>query len=225
MLSINDSQPSVGTNLWDALVQLRRPDASVRIWANALCINQDDLDERSRHVHSMGQIYAGAEEVLIWLGKARGSSETLKDVCDLVANSARLTLGERRSKLPALWDSFSRSWFSRLWVLQEAALAPKATLVLGDERCDLGIFRLVIWDDVRAALNESQEVKLHIVEGNTTLNVLNVFNLVHLLDCQIHHNPNSYEQLVYDCMMRACSDPRDHLSPAYVNVIMKGEVM
>ena len=206
---INDSVCYVGRNLWDALVHLRRSDASVRIWADALCIDQDDLDERSRQVQRMGEVFARAEEVFIWLGKARGHSKTLKDAYDWVANSSRLAQDERRSKLLAFWDLLSRPWFSRLWVLQEAALARKATIVLGEERCDLAVLRLMVWDD--PGVEEIQEAFLRQLKESPTLHIVNISSLVHLLECLRGRSQTSFESLVYDCMRRACIDPRDHI--------------
>jgi hypothetical protein len=63
-----DFSLSVGTNLFPALHQLRDPRESKRLWADAICINQSDLDERRRQVLLMRQIYTGAEETWIWLG-------------------------------------------------------------------------------------------------------------------------------------------------------------
>jgi hypothetical protein len=50
-----------------------------RLWADAVCINQDDLQERISQVELMSFIYAGAHRVLSWLGweegKERGEGE------------------------------------------------------------------------------------------------------------------------------------------------------
>ena len=39
------------------------------IWADAVCINQQDLLERSQQVQIMGDIYSSARNVVIWLGE------------------------------------------------------------------------------------------------------------------------------------------------------------
>lgn len=39
----------------------------LRLWADAVCINQRDLDERARQVRLMGNIYSGAELVVCWM--------------------------------------------------------------------------------------------------------------------------------------------------------------
>lgn len=38
------------------------------IWIDAICIDQSNMDERSRHVEMMGEIYNLAKRVIIWLG-------------------------------------------------------------------------------------------------------------------------------------------------------------
>ncbi|TVY20647.1 Heterokaryon incompatibility protein 6, OR allele [Lachnellula arida] len=38
------------------------------LWVDALCINQDDMDERNRQVALMGRIYENASQVIAWLG-------------------------------------------------------------------------------------------------------------------------------------------------------------
>lgn len=37
-------------------------------WIDALCVDQDNVSERSHQVNVMGQIYTAACQVLIWLG-------------------------------------------------------------------------------------------------------------------------------------------------------------
>lgn len=43
---------------------------SMRLWADAICINQQDVVEKGFQVPLMREIYSGAEQVLSWLGKA-----------------------------------------------------------------------------------------------------------------------------------------------------------
>lgn len=43
-----------------------------RLWADAICINQQDLPERTAQVELMGRIFAGARRVLAWLGWEEG---------------------------------------------------------------------------------------------------------------------------------------------------------
>lgn len=58
----------IGANLATALVAYRRLDQPRRIWVDAICIRQDDFDERLSQVRMMGDIFRGATQVLCWLG-------------------------------------------------------------------------------------------------------------------------------------------------------------
>ena len=58
----------VTRNLHSALEQLRSRGIREDIWIDALCINQQDDTEKSSQVAMMGEIYAKADEMLIWLG-------------------------------------------------------------------------------------------------------------------------------------------------------------
>ena len=58
----------VNPNLFDALISLRQPDTSRRIWIDALCLNQESPAEKSRQVQKMGKIYGLAKTVSVFLG-------------------------------------------------------------------------------------------------------------------------------------------------------------
>lgn len=57
----------VGVNLFAALQTIRDAERPRMIWADALCINQNDIEERSQQVRKMGTIFESAFKVLIWL--------------------------------------------------------------------------------------------------------------------------------------------------------------
>ena len=57
------------TSLHDALRRFRLPDRPRRLWVDQLCINQDDVHERSQQVQFMNAIYRNASHVLVWLGQ------------------------------------------------------------------------------------------------------------------------------------------------------------
>lgn len=66
---ICDGKPLALTKSIDgALRRIRHPTSQRRLWADQVCINQDDIAERSRQVSLMNAIYKGAEHVLVWLG-------------------------------------------------------------------------------------------------------------------------------------------------------------
>lgn len=72
----------IRSNLAAALRQLRLPYESRTLWADSLCIDQQNDEEKADQVAKMGQIYQSCSGVLVWLG----------------VPSTR-TLGRRRDKL------------------------------------------------------------------------------------------------------------------------------
>ena len=61
---------AVTENLHSALKRLQLPNQPRLIWADAICINQEDIDERGSQVRLMKDIYRRASSVVIWLGEA-----------------------------------------------------------------------------------------------------------------------------------------------------------
>jgi len=62
-------------NLSLALRRLRHPRDDIYLWADSLCINQLDADERTHQVGLMSEIYRQASEVIIWLGEQEREDE------------------------------------------------------------------------------------------------------------------------------------------------------
>ncbi|KAK3308365.1 heterokaryon incompatibility protein-domain-containing protein [Chaetomium strumarium] len=143
-----DGHPfAVTANLLSALRHLRPPATgtsststqSIVLWVDAVCINQSDLDERSQQVAMMRDIYAGAGEVIIWLGEDEEGEAgavfgiiqeleelnrhpRVKDRDDEEVKQTRLQLMRKcASFLFGLAEA--RPWFSRVWILQELAMA------------------------------------------------------------------------------------------------------
>jgi hypothetical protein len=62
-------------NLHSALWHARDRKKRVSLWADAVCINQTDKDERGHQVVQMRSIYRAAAQVIIWLGEATVESD------------------------------------------------------------------------------------------------------------------------------------------------------
>lgn len=69
LIRCNGCWLSIGSNLHDALLERRRRQSTALLWADAICINQEDNREKTRQVRFMREIYAKADPVIIWLGK------------------------------------------------------------------------------------------------------------------------------------------------------------
>jgi hypothetical protein len=68
LITVNGQFFAVTRNLFGGLQRMRKTEIGLTLWADAVCINQDNLDERYQQVQLMGDIYSSAEEVLVWLG-------------------------------------------------------------------------------------------------------------------------------------------------------------
>ncbi|ENH67416.1 Heterokaryon incompatibility protein 6, OR allele [Fusarium oxysporum f. sp. cubense race 1] len=113
----------ISGSLHIALRELRRNNNSRVIWADAICINQEDAKERGQQVALMGQIFSGAWQVVVWLGEEsdRYGQSTVH----------RANTDDGEDSRSAMMQLFRRRWFSRIWVLQEAVLARHALVQVG----------------------------------------------------------------------------------------------
>ncbi|KAK0727530.1 heterokaryon incompatibility protein-domain-containing protein [Lasiosphaeria miniovina] len=59
----NGERVRITANLRAALSRFRKPDQPRTLWADSICINQEDVGERFRQVSLMAQIYTKAETV------------------------------------------------------------------------------------------------------------------------------------------------------------------
>lgn len=91
---------TVTPNLWTALRRLRYEDRERVLWIDALCIDQDNLAERSSQVGLMGRIYKSAASVVAWIGEVVVSME---DDADLGAISRRVISTTSNESPGSMW--------------------------------------------------------------------------------------------------------------------------
>lgn len=107
-IAINDRELQVTKSLDEALRRLRRRWHSRTVWVDQICINQDDLDERSSQVLLMGKIYTLAGRVVCWLGKPPSSEfEGMIDWCRhwLVGLYKKRSFVDLYATAPGAWSS------------------------------------------------------------------------------------------------------------------------
>lgn len=160
---VNGSTVQVTTNLKAALKHVRKywkkvfpgkRSSTMRLWADAICINQNDLDERSHQVTMMKEIYASTELVMAWLGSedkqvphalralntmanefrdAGWNVETLSDLRWLTKIPPLLKVGKDTPPRQETWDAMGflngLPYWRRAWTFQEQALAPALMLL------------------------------------------------------------------------------------------------
>jgi len=147
---------SVTQNLAIALQHLRNPNRSRSLWVDAVCIDQDNLKERSYQVTLMGDIYRAACRVVVWLGPEEHDSSHAFDIMHAIGSSIDVDWTNLTYKTKEAVDNPSssmleelqnygfqdqgahavsrllqRHWFERLWIRQEIGLATQATVRCG----------------------------------------------------------------------------------------------
>lgn len=140
----------ITTNLYAALKRLRYADKDRVLWADSICIDQSNLEEKGYQVSQMARIYRCASHVLICLdnddgGHAARASIMLSRISERIQSIASTISSEDWDAFPRtnlsddLHDAYFRSlvellsqdWFTRGWVIREAALARTATVIWG----------------------------------------------------------------------------------------------
>ena len=144
----------VTKNLAIALRHLRRPEKFRVLWIDAICIDQQNMQERSTEVSRMDEIYRDASRVTVWLGPKSFDSDLAMETLSLLsrhrrplgANSGLFYIlsgpnhphplngdseAEREARRAALVALLQRPWFNRLWIWQEVILATRVSVVCG----------------------------------------------------------------------------------------------
>jgi len=150
---------SLTESLVIALEHLQHHEKTLRVWADAICINQSDDAEKSKQVQMMSLIYKSAALVTAWLGpEGDDSDKAIKQLQDFkeralsaidqideiedTFESGRLKQSDGISEQPhkqsieflPVKKLLERPWFDRIWVLQEAVLNDH-TLFLAGQSC------------------------------------------------------------------------------------------
>ena len=135
-------------------VTLERQDylPSSFFWIDAICIDQANPIERGHQVSFMDRIFKNAACVFVWLGTADPLTETAFSTVSELATCYQL-LGDsdiipyeenspedyEKAGIPYIsllqWNAlaaiYCRQWFTRAWILQEAALATSVMVFCG----------------------------------------------------------------------------------------------
>jgi hypothetical protein len=95
----------VTSNCYSALWHLRQNHGSIRIWLDAICINQEDETEKSQQIPFMGDIYSKATTTYIWLGEGSNSSEKTMAYLAMMGMQ-RYKEGVIKHRVLAAWSFF-----------------------------------------------------------------------------------------------------------------------
>lgn len=141
------SSMAIRPSLAAALRCRRHLNEDIMLWADAICINQSDDDEKSRQIRMMGDIYNQAATVCVWLGKESPASRAAMDFLHSILMPGfcwDFGSGSISSHWNALSYLLKRPWFGRLWVVQEISASRSAIVHCGGQ--------YIHWDDFSAAI-------------------------------------------------------------------------
>lgn len=142
----------VTENLEAALRHLRLEDKPRILWIDAVCINQEDLDERSHQVSMMGSVYRTARRVLVWLGEGDEDTDyTLKTLKAMADGRHREDVTDMITFFSRASDLFARPWWSRVWVVQEIALTLPDPLIICGRKS-------IPWSDFFSGAEEASQL-------------------------------------------------------------------
>jgi len=127
VILLNDHDLTVRRNLFDALLTFRREGRysyGLRIWVDALSINQSDTRERNHQVELMGMIYRRAVAVLVWPGMTQHYSATAVRTINDIRYYGKMKTDEvwQDTIYPAILELCQRSYWNRVWIQQEIYL-------------------------------------------------------------------------------------------------------
>ncbi|KAF1978376.1 heterokaryon incompatibility, partial [Bimuria novae-zelandiae CBS 107.79] len=153
---VNGKSVQVTVNLEAALRALRDKapvKAGLKLWIDALCINQDDNDEKGVQVKRMADIYRQAFDVVVWLGPEADESWKALKLIEILSDSWEKDQGKwlreyldsdenslfklRPPNEPSLigcWHALRnlmfRPYWKRVWIIQELVVSRNSSPVL-----------------------------------------------------------------------------------------------
>lgn len=218
-ITCNGKVTHITANLHDALCQVRLADKPRTLWVDSICINQADPKERGHQVSLMQHIYKRSSCTLICLGvsghvHAPIVAALVADIDYMMQNVfGRADFDWDSNSFPfpdkgeplllhSGWESFGvllqQPWFSRGWLVQEAALGPEAHVLWADTEIDwLKIVRAYVWRIWRALelpniqhlwLSDLHLYGFHIRRNGEAITfrpkgAVNTFTFLEILDC------------------------------------------
>jgi hypothetical protein len=225
---------------WASLKSIHRcPQYGPRLlWIDAICVNQQDIEERSAQVRLMRNIFAKCERALVWLG----------DMPDDVGRGVRLI-----EHIAARWDGklvsdsspaefrimldamgfpdfeikgllamdaiLSSPWFRRKWVIQEVAVPQHVTVICSSHEVDWDVFDQAVrficelgyvhaWNVFDMAKEFASRL---LFVHSAQASATHIRSFITRREEFQNGSRKSLFDLLYDCILSDATDPRDHV--------------
>ena len=211
--------------LGSALRRFRSSKTPRRLWADAVCINQSDNEEKARQVAQMALIYQRARSTVIYLGDQLPGQERyvyfLLKLADAVPSIASAVLDMNknndhiqrimldafgRENLPAIRNMTKFPWFGRRWIIQEAALCRVVVVFFGRSMLRLDHLQLSM-----TALANSSFITYGAAQG--AMNSLDVIQFIRNYRSRWMEKGSGYGilDLLVNSHFSQATEPRDRL--------------
>ncbi|KAK4232226.1 heterokaryon incompatibility protein-domain-containing protein, partial [Podospora fimiseda] len=209
-IHLNHGDLAITLNFSAALSELRTTSEARFVWADVICINQDDIEERNRQIRMMQRIYRQASSVVVWLGDTTDlSTSTVRNLILPFNYSAEssswpgtLILQFPEDILCGLRHLFSRPWWKRIWIVQEAVAAREIVFIYGGE--------VIPWRYLQYLCISIQLCEFRREQKTQALRTCGYRNFA-ALDNFRKHDPMPLLRLLQGTRNYEASDPRDKL--------------
>ena len=231
-------------NLAAALRRLRLFDQPRTLWVDAICINQADSVEKAQQVAQMADTYAYAVCVVAWLGEGDcKASLDVAEVADLAQRAEEIGLNvpsDHNRQVILRWvygnkkrvdwlmsvpgaaahanfnHLYESTWFTRMWVVQEALLAKRLTLYFGKDVLEWIEFQqlMVLLHSIEAAtMLPMPNAKVFIKHAWSLVEVRQRWRWSSLQSSSVGKSDSASEisYLAHQLRRRSCKDDRDRV--------------
>ena len=198
---VNEERFNVRQNLCDFLITARQLKIRDWLWIDALCIDQNNIEERNHQVQQMARIYQQAKHVLVHIGHfgtwmkwtVLAHAALLDLYSDLRRPSSRLFQCYQENVRPIATHLEHRPYFKRLWTVQELALARQSYVVTSRGLLRLQYLAQLLTNDLGPI-------------GSSPSNVLNFVSMEEDT-CTLMHLSHAVDLT----KVLQCADVRDHI--------------
>ncbi|KAM7191508.1 Heterokaryon incompatibility protein (HET) domain containing protein [Rhypophila sp. PSN 637] len=210
IIYLNNRQFRVRVNLWSCLhyVGQHAKSIGVRLWVDAICIDQNNMAERNVQVRRMDETYKQAAHVSVWLG--------LPSIPD------HIRIPDQRKPIKTadieefewcdhLEDLANRPYWSRIWVIQECLLPESIILFCGNTMMQWTDFQDILCNRADVMVTEFDDP----VPSPAVTSVITSFAALPLAMARHVDKHPELLQSLHDLLIshhRAeCKDPRDKI--------------
>ena len=128
-LSCNGVPMKIPLDLAQALRYLRYEDEPRWLWFHQVCINHEDVEEKSAQMDKAFLLQEKASSTIAWLGLPDEASDIVMHAIDMFPDPS---VGSSAQLREAVQSFVSRPWFRSIWSRQAVSAAKELTLQCGD---------------------------------------------------------------------------------------------